>query len=114
MDTVFYKTKPSRPHEFNGKAIELQEKGKGKRLRRADPLTAEEELLWSSGVLGGGNPSSLTNTIFFLFSQHLGTRGRQEHRQLRVEDLKIIQDAKTGQTAYIEWTEGPTKLGKEG
>ena len=38
----------------------------------------------------------------------MGTRGRQEHRQIRVEDLKIVQNT-NGDATYIEWTEGPTK-----
>ena len=50
---------------LNGKAVDLQEKGKGKRPMRADPLTEKEESqLWSSGVLGSDNPTSLNYTIF--------------------------------------------------
>ena len=37
---------------LNGKAIELQEQGLGERKHRADPVTKEEELLWSQQVLG--------------------------------------------------------------
>ena len=32
---------------LNGKAIELQDQGLGKRKNKADPVTDEEELLWS-------------------------------------------------------------------
>ena len=68
---------------LNGKAVDLQEKGKGKRPMKADPLTREDEAhLWSSGVLGSENPTSLNYTIFIIFSQHFGTRGRQEHHQI--------------------------------
>lgn len=76
---------------LNGKVIVLQGKGKGKRPRKADPLTEkEEEHLWNSGVLGTSNPTSLNYTVFFfLFSQHFSTCGRQEHHQLRIEDLKL-------------------------
>jgi len=53
---------------LNGKVIVLQEKGKGKRPRKADPLTGkEEEHLWNSGVLGTSNPTSL-NYSFLFFS----------------------------------------------
>ena len=95
---------------LNGKAIELQEMGNGKRARKADPLSPEDEKhLWSTGVLGGENPPSLNFTIFFLLSQYFGTRGRQEHHQIRVEDLKIVRDASNGEMASVEWVEGPTK-----
>ena len=73
---------------LNGKAIVLQENGKGKRPRKADALTEnEEELLWSCGMLKTSNPTSLNYTVFLLFSQHFATRGRQEHHQLCIEDL---------------------------
>ena len=64
---------------------------------------------WSSGVLGSENPTSLNYTIFVIFSQHFGTRGRQEHHQIRIEDVKIVRAATTRQISHVEWTEGPTK-----
>ena len=94
---------------LNGKAIDLQEQGMGKRMRKADTLTKEdEESTWSSGVLDGDNPTSLNCLIFYLLSQHMGTRGRQEHHQIKVEDLKIVRDC-NGEITHIEWIEGPTK-----
>ena len=59
--------------------------------------------------MGSDNPVSLNYTIFFLFSQHFGTRGRQEHRLIRIEQLKRVCDVKNGQLIHIEWVEGPTK-----
>ena len=69
---------------LNGKAIELQEQGLGKRKDRADPVT-EEELLLGQKVLGGDTALNLNLTVFYLISQHFGTWGCQEHHQLRVE-----------------------------
>ena len=92
---------------LNGKAIQLQEDGKGKRPNRADPFTAEEKELWMK-VLGQQNPTSLNLPFFFLISQHFGTRGRQEHRQIRIEELRKINDS-NGKLVSIEWMEGPTK-----
>ena len=61
---------------LNGKAIELREMGMGKRKNKADVLTEEEEeIMWSKGVLGDGNPKSLNYTIFYMTSQHFGTHG---------------------------------------
>ena len=99
---------------LNGKAIDLQRSGMGKRPRKSDPLTdEEEEILWQT-VLGKENPTSLNYTLFFLISQHFGTRGRQEHHQIRIEDLKTIHDPVTGEITSIEWIEGPTKTRQGG
>ena len=98
---------------LNGKAIELREKGMGKRKNKSDPLTYdEEELLWRLKVLGSNNPKSLNYTIFYLISQQFGTRGYQEHHQLQVEELKFVQDP-SGKTLNVEWVEGLTKLDRE-
>ena len=100
---------------LNGKAIQLRENGKGKKSKKADPLTAEEEeILWNTGVLGGNNPKSLNHTVFYIISQHFGTRGRQEHHQIRVEHLRFVCNAQTGVTEFIEWEEGLTKTQQGG
>ena len=52
---------------LNGKAIDLQRSGMGKRPRKSDE---EEEILWKA-VLGKKNPMSLNYTVVFLISQHL-------------------------------------------
>ena len=95
---------------LNGRVIELQELGKGKRSLKADPLSEDkEEELWRKGILGSDNPISLNYTIFFLFSQYFGTRGRQEHRVIQIKQLKRVCDVNNGQLIHIEWVEGPTK-----
>lgn len=99
---------------LNGKAIELREQGKGKKPRKADALSKEEEeMLWNKGVLGISTPKNLNFTVFYLLSQHFGTRGRQEHHQIRLEELKWVQDS-DGKTEYVEWVEGITKTRKGG
>ena len=66
---------------------------------RADPLSGEDEAkLWEAGVLGDSNPTSLNHTVFYLTSQHFGTRGCQEHHQLRVEHLKIVKKSDGSET----------------
>ena len=100
---------------LNGKAIELREQGKGKRKNKADPLTEYEEcILWKKGVLWDSNPQSLNYALFFTFSQHFGTRGHQEHHQIRIEDLKLVTNAVTGNIDYVEWVEGITKTRQGG
>ena len=74
---------------FCSACIDLQQQGKGKGPMKADSLSIEDEAcLWRSGVLGIDNPTSLNYTIFFLISQNFGTRGRQEHHQLQIEDMR--------------------------
>ncbi len=74
---------------LNGKAIEVREVGLGKRKKRADALSEDDELLWRRGVLGDENPTILNHTIWFLLSQQFGTRGIQEHTQMYLEDLSL-------------------------
>ena len=89
--------------------MELREQGKGKRKHQADPLSAEEEeLLWRKGVLGESSPVSLNHAIFYTLSQHFGTRGRQEHHQMKLEDFKFVKNAVSGIVEHVEWVEGLT------
>jgi len=99
---------------LNGKAIELREKGMGKRKNKLDPLSEkDEEQLLRRKVLGGYNPKSLNYTIFYVISQQFGTRGCQEHRQLRIENLKFVRTP-SGATVFVEWVEGLTKTRQGG
>ena len=43
----------------------------------------------------------------------MGTRGRQKHHQIQVEDLKMVRDLE-GEVTHIEWVEGPTKTRQGG
>ena len=100
---------------LNGKVIQLRENGKGKKSRKADPLTAEEEeILWNTGVLGGNNPKSLNHTVFYIISQQFGTRGWQEHHQIRIEHLRFVCNPQSGAMKFIEWEEGLTKTQQGG
>jgi len=63
---------------LDGKAIELRERGYGKKKHKSDALTTEEEeQLWQKGILRSRNPLSLNHTIFFQLSQHFAKRGCQ-------------------------------------
>ena len=81
--------------------------GKGKKSRKIDSLTAEEEaIVWNTGVFGSNNPKSLNHTVFYVISQHFGTRGCQQHHQIRVEHLWFVCNAQSGATKFIKWKEG--------
>ena len=99
---------------LEGKAIELRKGGKGKQKMKADVITEEEEeLLWERGALGCSDAKTLNRTVFYTLSQHFGTRGRQEHHDMRIEELKVVK-LPNGETDYIQWTEGLTKTRKGG
>ena len=98
---------------LEGKARQLRESGMGKKPNRSVPLTAqEEEMLWSTGRLGMGSPTSLVRTLWFLNIQHFGLRGVQEHTTMMVEDFERKVDDQG--VTYIEFKEGPTKCRQKG
>ena len=81
---------------------------------KADVITEkEEELLWERGALGCSDAKTLNRTVFYTLSQHFGTRGRQEHHDIRIEELKVVKSP-NGETDYVQWTEGLTKTRKGG
>ena len=99
---------------LEGKAIKLRQNGKGKQKMKADVITEEEEeLLWEKGALGCSDAKTLNRMVFYTLSQHFGTQGRQEHHDIRVEELKVVKSP-TGETDYVKWIEGLTKTRKGG
>lgn len=98
---------------LEGKARFLREEGKGNRPNRADSLTPEEEeVLWRCGQLGMDTPRAVLNTIWWLLSQHLGLRGREKHKKLRIQDFKFcVSD--TG-AEYVRLAEGISKTLQSG
>ena len=81
---------------------------------KADVITKEEEeLLREKGALGCSDAKTLDRTVFYTLSQHFGTRGCQEHHDIRIEELKVVK-LPNGETGYVQWTEGLTKTRKGG
>ena len=84
----------------------------GKRPNRSFSLTkAEEETLWDCGQLGSSTPVSLVNTIWWLFTQHFGIRGRQEHHSMKVEDFTFKKD---DSNEFLIFSERITKTRQSG
>ena len=52
--------------------------------------------------------------VFYHISLQFGTRGRQEHHQIKLEDLRWVKHPKTNETEYIECVEGNTKTRQGG
>jgi len=51
--------------------------------------------------------------VLYILSQHFGTQGRQEHHDIRIEELKFVK-LLNGEINIVQWTEGLTKARKEG
>ena len=82
-----YKYSIIRDREFHhskllleGKVKCLRQQGKGKRPNAANALTTEEEeMLWSKLSFGNCSPRVLSQTMWWILTQHFGLRGRQKH-----------------------------------
>ena len=98
---------------LEGKARELREAGMGKKPNRARSLTKEEEeVSWSSGVLGKSTLRAPINTMVWNFTQHFGCQGRQEHHDLKMDYFLTSKD--NDGTEFVYFVEGPTKTRGQG
>ena len=103
-DREFYQSKLV----LEGKVKHLRQQGKGKRPNAASALTAEEEeILWTTKNLSDFGPRVLSQTMWWVLTQHFGLRGRQEHRSVEVEDFAFCQD--DCGTEYITFRAHPKK-----
>ena len=76
-----------------GKVKHLRQQGKGKRPSGANALSAEEdEMLWTEKSLGNSTPRVLSQTMWWVLTQHFGLRGHQEHNPMEVEDFAFCED----------------------
>ena len=93
---------------LEGKVQVICEDGKRRRRNKSSSLTTEEEeALWISGQLGDQSPLSLINTLWWIFTQHFGMRGRQEHYSMRIEHFQFKKSDQG--TEYVTFSVGITK-----
>ena len=72
---------------------QLRQKGVGSASKSAEAFSKEEEnQLWESGVLGVHNPKVLLHTVFFLNGKTFCLRGGEEHRNLKLSQVKRHTD----------------------
>ena len=78
--------------------------GVGMNHRQAQIITEEmENTLWEKGLLGDDCPSTLLNTMVYLFGLHFALRGREEHRQLRHNPSQISIKVGDSGRRYLEY-----------
>ncbi|XP_064387442.1 transcriptional regulator QRICH1-like [Halichondria panicea] len=88
----------------------LQKLGLGSKKRQAEPLTIEEEeLLWSTGLLGCSSPQTLVDTMVFMTGLYFALRSGDKHRQLRFEPCQIELVERSGERPHLVYTEDISK-----
>ena len=71
----------------------LRSNGVGAEKQSAEPFTKEEEnKLWEQGIMGNGSPEALLRAVFFYNGKNFCLRGGEEHRNLRLSQLKRTQN----------------------
>ena len=79
----------------------LHESNIGTSTVHHNPFTKEEiDQLWATGVLGTSNPQSLLNAVFFNSGMQFCLRGGDEHRRLKLDQIKREE------TGYIYYKNG--------
>ena len=74
--------------------------------------SGEEDILWHYQTLGDSSFTSLVRTRWFLYTQHFGLRGCQEHTTIRVANFVVLRDINGRK--YIEFSEDPSKTRQGG
>lgn len=86
----------------------LRSLGIGISTKQAEPITdAEEERLWMQGKLGPDTPHSLLDTMVYMCCLYFALRSGQEHRNLSVDQLKLVEPADS--VPHLVYTENVSK-----
>lgn len=86
----------------------LRSLGIGTSTKQAEPITdAEEERLWIQGKLGPDTPQSLLDTMVYMCGLYFALRSGQEHRNLSVDQLKLVEPADG--VPHLVYTENVSK-----
>ena len=72
----------------------LKSQGKGNKPNASEALERSEvDRLWAEGGLGNENPGQLQQTIWWLLSTQMGTRGCDEHHKFKFGDFAIKKNS---------------------
>jgi len=78
--------------------------GVGVHCRQAQVITEDmENTLWEKDLLGDHCPTTLLNTLVYLFGLHFALRGRDEHRQLRHKPSQLSIKVASNGRRYLEY-----------
>ena len=58
----------------------LTRSGLNKQWKQAKPITEEDNILWSKGLLGDNEPKMLVNTLVYLFGKFFALCSGEEHK----------------------------------
>ena len=95
---------------LDGEIKRLQGKGLGINSKKAEVIDEdEEEILWSSGILGDDCPQAWLNTIFYMCGLCFALRSGTEHRSLRVSPSQIQIAETSSAIAYLVYWEDVSK-----
>jgi hypothetical protein len=93
---------------ISSRCKELKKDGKGGRPnRKRAPTTSEMQEMWSSGGLGGSDPQSLQQTLWWIMCTRFGLRANKENYSLRWGDVKLKSNASG--TKYLTLNERDSK-----
>ena len=88
----------------------LRSRGLGCNPKKADPISVEEEeLLWSTGALGESSPQTLVDTMVYMCGLFFALRSGSEHRQLRMDNIKLFEKPGDSEVPYLVYTECVSK-----
>ena len=81
--------------------------GIGIQVKKAEILsTSQEDLLWSSGLLGFNTPQSILNILVFVIGKGFALQARKEHHSLRSPPFNSqIQFMSNGDENFARYTE---------
>ncbi|VDI22743.1 Hypothetical predicted protein [Mytilus galloprovincialis] len=94
---------------LSAKKVQLKKLGKGHKPNASKAVSKDEEdVLWEQGQLGDGTPRILIFSLWYYFTKCFGLRGRNEHRQLQLEDILMKKDPLDNRQ-YLEFSDRLTK-----
>ena len=93
---------------MDGEMKRLRALGLGVKVRRAEPISVQEEnLLWEKGLLGDDSPQVLLDTMIFLCGLYLSLRSGKEHRDLAWDQIELVEPADA--PPFLLYTENVSK-----
>ena len=88
-------------------ARQLREAGVGGTVKHISIFSAaEEDQLWSTGVLGADSLKALLNAVLFTVGK---TRGGREHEMLKLSQIQFSTEVSASTKEYVMYTENGSK-----